>query len=68
MTEHARKQIIQIDDNENDEYCLWWLRTTGRTISNFVYVNNNGAIYNIGKSIYSYDYAVRPAMWIGIGD
>ncbi|MBR6365238.1 MAG: hypothetical protein IKS10_03935 [Lachnospiraceae bacterium] len=47
--------------------CHWWLRTPGSAPNSAVHENGLNSTSNLGMGV-SYDaYAVRPAMWIQIG-
>ena len=49
-------------------HCWWWLRSPGNTSSVATYVNYLGSVNYNGFNV-NYDYiAVRPAMWIDLGD
>ncbi len=52
----------------NDGNCFWWLRSPGCDSKNFAYVDRFGSVCDDGHGIILEDYAVRPAMWIEIGD
>lgn len=55
--------------------CRWWLRSpgAGTDFAAYAYGNGNGVIYGYGSHPYtldnmvdSYDFGVRPAMWINL--
>ena len=49
-------------------YCYWWLRTVGSTSGLQTYVLNKGSFQTTGAFTDFANGAVRPAMWIEIGN
>ena len=47
--------------------CWWWLRSPGNTQTSAADVNSDGDVLECGYYVY-YVYAVRPALWIDIGE
>ena len=48
--------------------CFWWLRSPGGCQNNAAIVITDGSVYFLGDRVNDDDGAVRPAMWIDIGD
>ena len=48
--------------------CWWWLRSPGYDASRAAYVNTGGSVLAYGLYVDFVEYAVRPALWIEIGD
>lgn len=47
------------------EYCVWWLRTPGKSQSYAAYVDSSGEVQYGGKPNFQFA-GVRPAMWINL--
>ena len=55
------------EDTQRKKYngnCLWWLRTPGISNELASYVNYNGQVVDLGRSVTSKKCGVRPVMWI----
>ena len=48
--------------------CWWWLRSPGGDSDYAALVYGGGSVGNYGSSVNSSDDAVRPALWINLGD
>lgn len=57
----------QIETDENNGYCKWWLRSPGLNPSDATAVGSWGFIYGQGNYVFFQFYGVRPAMWIDLG-
>lgn len=49
-----------------DNYCGWWLRTSGNSKSNAAFVDTYGKTNHDGTTVDTYAHGVRPAMWIDL--
>ena len=55
------------EDEENDDtYNWWWLRTPGKMIGDIASVASSGTIDEWGDNCYSDCNGVRPAMWVDV--
>ena len=63
-TKIARKNGVFITNNY---ICNWWLRSPGANLKNVVIVTSGGTINYNGCRVNNGRTAVRPAMWIDIG-
>lgn len=63
---------LKIDSSNLLGKCNWWLRTLGGTFSSnetyVAYVESSGFINKSGSRVYTDSIAVRPAMWITLGE
>ena len=48
--------------------CAWWLRSSGWDSWHTVFIYDDGSVVNQGDIVYSDTTAVRPALWIDLGD
>lgn len=52
---------------QDDRVC-WWLRTPGRDLEKASCVAESGGLRSLGNSVDSTQTAVRPAIWVDLGD
>ncbi|MBQ3195557.1 MAG: leucine-rich repeat protein [Clostridia bacterium] len=62
------KGVYECYSGDYKGYCFWWLRTVGSDEWDAACVDADGTIDNHGDSQRSYQYAIRPAMWISTGE
>jgi len=56
--------IAQGAKKSYNAYC-WWLRTPGSIHGQYAaYVYSDGSVHDVGNSVLTYGFAVRPALWI----
>lgn len=58
----------QAADKAGNENCGWWLRSHGGNSYATAYVRSGGSVSSEGRNVRSDDIAVRPALWIDLGD
>lgn len=56
------------DANNLRENCWWWTRTSARNPNEVLTVDSHGEINRFGDNVSDAYYAVRPAMWVQLGD
>ena len=56
------------DANNLRENCWWWTRTAARYPNEVLTVDSSGDINRFGDNVADTHYAVRPAMWVQLGD
>ncbi len=61
VTPYARKRNLA----DNDDNCIWWLRSCGFGRNNMSYVNTDGSINDFGD-LGSNVYCVCPALWLKV--
>ena len=57
-----------VDVSSFNGNCYWWLRTPGRYQDKAAAVANDGRVIEFGLYVEEDDNAVRPALWIEIGE
>lgn len=68
IAQRAYTIISYSRDGRATDTCRWWLRSPGSDSDCAAYVEYDGHVINDGTSV-DYEYgAVRPAMWISLGD
>lgn len=66
----ATKKAIAdgVDAQGSNGNCWWWTRTSGRNPNEVLSVDSTGEANMFGDNVTETYYAVRPAVWIQLGD
>ena len=64
VTEYCVAQGAKLDNNN----CQWWLRSPGSDLNTATVVDNTGSVDLDGRRVFYSFAAVRPALWISLGD
>lgn len=61
---------VTYTDKQNDDLttCSWWLRSAGSDNTLAAYVHFNGSVMVSGRAAQTADRAVRPAIWVYVGE
>lgn len=69
-------RVFLLDESEADRYQkllaskdnqrAWWLRTPGKASDSAAFVSADGIVMRYGYTADSKDFAVRPAIWVGV--
>lgn len=57
------QKVLHTEDNRK----AWWLRTPGKAADSAAFVSAEGAVMRYGYAADSKELAVRPAVWVGMG-
>lgn len=74
---HTSDRVFLLDEQEAQRYQkvlhtkdnrkAWWLRTPGKAADSAAFVSAEGAVMRYGYAADSKELAVRPAVWVGMG-